>query len=160
VQDELTASGFATRGPDGSLLFATAAGSALQTGAQLQRAPDVAAAEPPSAGVLPAAAAPAQPTMGAGPGLTPSPADSPAAVFFREQTPTGSGQAPATAPSSVTAAASTVIVRAEAPAPAAASASVPDIDDMARKLYDRVAARLRTELTLDRERAGLLTDLR
>jgi hypothetical protein len=35
-----------------------------------------------------------------------------------------------------------------------------DIDDLARRLYDPLAARLKAELRLDRERAGLITDLR
>ena len=35
-----------------------------------------------------------------------------------------------------------------------------DLDDLARRLYPRLRSRLRTELLVDRERAGLLTDLR
>jgi hypothetical protein len=35
-----------------------------------------------------------------------------------------------------------------------------ELDRLAAQLYDRVAARLRSELRLDRERAGLLTDIR
>jgi hypothetical protein len=35
----------------------------------------------------------------------------------------------------------------------------PDLDDLARRLFDPLAARLRAELRLDRERAGLLLDL-
>jgi hypothetical protein len=35
-----------------------------------------------------------------------------------------------------------------------------DIDELARRLYDPLAARLKAELRLDRERAGLITDLR
>jgi hypothetical protein len=35
-----------------------------------------------------------------------------------------------------------------------------ELDRLAAQLYDRVAARLRAELRLDRERAGLLTDIR
>jgi len=35
-----------------------------------------------------------------------------------------------------------------------------DIDDLARRLYDPLAARLKAELRLDRERAGIITDLR
>jgi hypothetical protein len=34
-----------------------------------------------------------------------------------------------------------------------------DLDDLSRKIYERIAARMRAELYLDRERAGLLTDL-
>lgn len=35
----------------------------------------------------------------------------------------------------------------------------PDIDDLVRKLFDPLSARLKTELWLDRERAGMVTDL-
>ena len=35
-----------------------------------------------------------------------------------------------------------------------------DLDDLATRLYDRLRTRLRTELLVDRERAGLLTDFR
>jgi hypothetical protein len=35
-----------------------------------------------------------------------------------------------------------------------------DMDELAGKLYDRIRGKLRTELLVDRERAGLLTDWR
>ena len=35
-----------------------------------------------------------------------------------------------------------------------------DLDEMARKLFEPLSARLRAELWLDRERAGLITDVR
>jgi hypothetical protein len=35
-----------------------------------------------------------------------------------------------------------------------------ELDTLAAHLYERIAARLRTELRLDRERAGVLTDIR
>jgi hypothetical protein len=64
----------------------------------------------------------------------------------------------------------TVSREAEAATPAAASppssgatataAAGPDLDDLARKLYDRLRGRLAAELRLDRERIGSLTDLR
>jgi 3-oxoacyl-ACP reductase-like protein len=48
-----------------------------------------------------------------------------------------------------------------APSPAGgAAAAGPDLDDLARKLYDRLRGRLAAELRLDRERIGSLTDLR
>jgi hypothetical protein len=53
---------------------------------------------------------------------------------------------------------------AESPAAAGATEHGADdqsrIDDLAAKLYDKIRTRLRTELLVDRERAGLLTDLR
>jgi hypothetical protein len=39
-------------------------------------------------------------------------------------------------------------------------ASETEMDELARKLYDRIRTRLKTELLVDRERAGFLTDLR
>ncbi len=46
------------------------------------------------------------------------------------------------------------------PAPGAPPAtSAAHLDEMARRLYEPLAARLREELWLDRERAGLLSDL-
>jgi hypothetical protein len=35
-----------------------------------------------------------------------------------------------------------------------------ELDELARKLYDRIRYHLRSELLIDRERAGVLTDLR
>jgi hypothetical protein len=58
-------------------------------------------------------------------------------------------------------------VHAGAPAPESSSASAgphqaseTEMDELARKLYDRLRNRLKTELLVDRERAGFLTDLR
>jgi hypothetical protein len=46
-------------------------------------------------------------------------------------------------------------------APAAATGrSDRELDDLAHQLYDRLRSRLRLELLIDRERAGLITDLR
>jgi hypothetical protein len=45
-------------------------------------------------------------------------------------------------------------------APAAGGESPEALDELAGKLYDRIRARLRDELLIDRERAGLLTDVR
>jgi hypothetical protein len=50
-----------------------------------------------------------------------------------------------------------------APAAAAAApgaAAGPDVDELVRRLYEPLAARIKAELRLDRERAGVLTDLR
>ncbi len=47
-----------------------------------------------------------------------------------------------------------------AAAPGGAPASGTDIEEMALRLYEPLTARLRAELWQDRERAGLLTDLR
>jgi hypothetical protein len=61
------------------------------------------------------------------------------------------------------------VSRVSAGAPAAESssasagphqASETEMDELARRLYDRLRSRLKTELLVDRERAGFLTDLR
>jgi hypothetical protein len=39
-------------------------------------------------------------------------------------------------------------------------ATIPSLDELARQLFDPLVARLKAELRLDRERAGLLTDMR
>ena len=51
---------------------------------------------------------------------------------------------------------------ATAPIPAVGNASEPkdDLDEMARRLFEPLSARLRAELWLDRERAGLIADVR
>ena len=49
---------------------------------------------------------------------------------------------------------------ASPPSSGGAAAAGPDLDDLARKLYDRLRGRLAAELRLDRERIGSLTDLR
>lgn len=46
-----------------------------------------------------------------------------------------------------------------APALGAPAAAAPDVDELVNRLYDPLAARLRAELWLDRERAGVLMDL-
>ncbi len=46
-----------------------------------------------------------------------------------------------------------------APAPAPAGAPPTDLDEMARRLYEPLSARLRAELWLDRERAGVMSDV-
>lgn len=46
-----------------------------------------------------------------------------------------------------------------APAPGAPAPAAPDVDELVNRLYDPLAARLRAELWLDRERAGVLMDL-
>jgi len=75
------------------------------------------------------------------------PAPSPAETEVqREPAPTSS---PSTTPS--------------APPAGAAGATAPsgaELDEMARRLYEPLTARLRAELWQDRERSGLLTDLR
>jgi len=49
---------------------------------------------------------------------------------------------------------------AEGPALASHTAPETDMDELAGKLYDKIRTRLKSELLVDRERAGFLTDLR
>jgi hypothetical protein len=61
--------------------------------------------------------------------------------------------APPPAPVQTAAAAATTPTAATA-APAGA-----DLDDLSRRLYERISVRLKAELRLDRERAGMMTDM-
>ena len=76
------------------------------------------------------------------------PADAPGPSPGSELTTTMSDQA-AAAPSA-----------AAGPSAAAPGAAAPPLDELARQLFGPLTARLKAELRLDRERAGLLTDLR
>jgi hypothetical protein len=70
-----------------------------------------------------------------------------------DQAPPEPASAPAATPAEPTA--------PTAPAVAgAAPANSQNLDELARRLYDPLAARLKAELRLDRERFGLITDLR
>ena len=69
------------------------------------------------------------------------------------------GSAPATAPTAAPAR-STAPPSAPAATARAPGAASPPLDELARQLFGPLAARLKAELRLDRERAGLLTDLR
>lgn len=64
-----------------------------------------------------------------------------------------------TAHGAISDAASHVASAAGLPAPGGGAAATGDLDDLARKLYDRLRFRLTTELRLDRERSGSVTDL-
>ena len=55
---------------------------------------------------------------------------------------------------------STPVSASPAAATGPSQASESEMDELARKLYDRIRGRLKTELLVDRERAGFLTDLR
>jgi hypothetical protein len=45
-------------------------------------------------------------------------------------------------------------------APKASTASDAELEELARKLYEPIRSRLRAELLIDRERAGMIADLR
>lgn len=69
----------------------------------------------------------------------------------------------APAPSPDSAPATTMPAPSLAPAPSATpppGAAIPPLDELARQLFGPLTARLKAELRLDRERSGMLTDLR
>ncbi|TFV61596.1 hypothetical protein E4P42_01515 [Mycobacterium sp. PS03-16] len=75
----------------------------------------------------------------------------------REAEETGESDAPAAPPAAQDAAPTSAAAVPPAPSPAPAG---PNIDELVNRLYDPLAARLRSELWLDRERAGALMDVR
>jgi len=169
LQDEMVASGHAFRMPDGSIVFPGSGmhlpqqrPSQTQPAVAIQRAPDDpvpmpadAAAPgdgsvdtpPPDTGYLP------MPDMTAAAGA-PVPASSAPAPIQTWSAPVAAvaPSAPAPAPGAAPA--------PIAPAPAAEPAPPIDLDDLARRVYGQVRTQLRSELLIDRERAGLLTDFR
>jgi hypothetical protein len=64
---------------------------------------------------------------------------------------------PAAEPGADAAASAPATPSSEFPPPAA-GAKPTDLDELARRLYEPLTARLRAELWLDRERAGVMTD--
>jgi hypothetical protein len=95
------------------------------------------------------------------------PVTSTTATVSREAAPAGPEQSGSTAPGSADPAAAPALPGPSAPAapavPAAASpgaAAMPSTDELVRRLFDPLAARLKSELRLDRERAGFVTDLK
>jgi hypothetical protein len=99
-------------------------------------------------------------TAGAGPATS---AAGTAAVQRQADEPLAASDTPpagaATPPVTTTTAATTTTATATAGA-APTAAAPPDLDELARQLYDRIRGQLRRELLLDRERAGYLTDAR
>jgi len=128
------AQGLAHRDPDGSVVFNLRPSLLLS---------DPATPPPPADG---------QPGGASGPQATvqrqeaAGPADSPATPADGALPPADSTPSPPTP--------------AGQAAPAAAGPASPPLDELARQLFGPLAARLKSELRLDRERAGLLTDLR
>jgi hypothetical protein len=181
IQEDLVASGWAFRMPDGSLVFPGAGGhlpeqrsTPVQTAVAIQRAPEEpGSAESPAAGPTEAPGLAA----GSGSGLAPAPelwrapapapsaGEAPPAAGQRPPeiatTPVAfapAGETPATAPAAFAPAGETP---ATAPAaPLTEEAAPIDLDDLARRVYGQVRTQLRSELLIDRERAGLLTDFR
>ena len=167
IQDDLVASGRAFRMPDGSLVFPGAGGhlpeqrsAPVQTAVVIQRAPEDPESPEPSA---------AQPTVAPGPVATPGSDFAPAPALWPAPAPARSsgegppaaGQRPAEATSMPAVFAPAAATPAGGPAhPATEEPATIDLDELARRVYGQVRTQLRSELLIDRERAGLLTDFR
>jgi hypothetical protein len=134
------AAGVATRAADGSLVFA----------------PPVTGPGHPSAEAV-SPGTPATPLPTAGPTAAPPLPDPPSP---------GTRDAPATVDGTTVGGSAVGGSAVGTPAPAtgapgSGTAGAPaDLDELARRLFDPLSARLRAELRLDRERAGVHTDLR
>ncbi|MGD0594122.1 MAG: hypothetical protein ABSB54_10655 [Acidimicrobiales bacterium] len=125
------------------------------------------ASRPPSEGLAPATEAPVlQATVinFPGPANGPAPASGdkppPAAPLQRQLEP-AAGSEPDLTVAEPPAPAPALSQAASAPAPAEAppGRSDAELDELGRRLYDRIRDHLAAELSLDRERAGLLNDL-
>ena len=145
------AGGLATAEGDNSVVFAPP----VRTAAAAGPLPGRSAAPPPvPEGATPSRSVAVQrlfdPPGGGDPGHAKPNPPMPAALQ-RDDMP---DSAPPAAPAAVSA--------PGAPGPAAgpAAALPTDLDELARRLFDPLSARLRAELWLDRERAGLSMDLR
>jgi hypothetical protein len=170
IQEDLVASGRAFRMPDGSLVFPGGGGHLpeqqaipVQSGLAIQRAPE----EPSSAdspGAAPFAAPDAAPAAGSSPMSFPAPAQWPtpsATSFAAQPLPTAAQVALESGASSAVAAPAPATPADSAGAARATEEAAPiDLDDLARRVYGQVRTQLRSELLIDRERAGLLTDFR
>jgi hypothetical protein len=168
--EELVDSGFATRDPSGALVFGTAApggpgdpdlddaaAAAMALGGW-EAAGGVGPTSDP--GEMPFIPLLSRASQGWAPPV--QRADEPASMV-----PGGSSTGPVLTETGGGGAAipGTSAAPAEQPAGGAGSGEPPeppelDLDDLARRLYERIRRRLRAELLIDRERAGLIADLR
>ncbi len=146
------AAGIAVREPDGAVVFLPPAASAVT-------ASGTAGADPGALPLSPAPAVQRQTAAGAGPVAR-------EVVVQREAVAVAAPDPSATGPGSAGGSPSTGTIEGPVPAPppgtapATAGSPPPDLDELARRLFDPLSARLRAELRLDRERAGVVTDLR
>jgi hypothetical protein len=168
IQDEMVASGRAFRMQDGSLVFPGGGRhlpeqrvAPMQSGVAIQRAPEE-PSSPDSPAAAPFAVGETAPGSSSWSAPTPAPQSGTApSPFVNQRAPapeqrlSESTSSPADlAPVPATqAAAAGAVPTAEEPAPI-------DLDDLARRVYGQVRTQLRSELLIDRERAGLLTDFR
>ena len=82
------------------------------------------------------------------------------AVDSAQSAASGAAGAAQNAVATAAGAAGGAVAGAAGAAGAAANALPTDLDELARRLFDPLSARLKSELWLDRERAGMVTDLR
>jgi hypothetical protein len=185
IMEDLVDSGRAIRMPDGALVFPGSGGhlaqqpSPVQVSAPVQRAPENpdAAATPGTEAMQPDG----QPTSPPSPPLDPSSVQriTPPARLHITMPPPSVSRAPGAAPAPGAPPESAAqpggrVASAEALAATAETVAAPpqpvpvteettpelDFDEIARRVYGQVRTQLRTELLIDRERAGLLTDFR
>jgi hypothetical protein len=156
----------------------TAAVAAHRTAAPVQRVAAVPGVQRATgAGPVSTAGAPPRSRSAGLPSLAlpaPAPADAGAiavAAGLADRDPDGTvvfrqavaDPAPIPEPSTVDSAPVAAVQRldpAGAPAAVPAPAGGEDVDELVRRLYEPLSARIKAELRLDRERAGMLTDLR
>jgi hypothetical protein len=185
IMEDLVDSGRAIRMPDGALVFPGSGGhlaqqpSPVQASAPVQRAP-----ENPDAAATPATEPTqpdGQPTAPPSPPLDPMSVQriTPPARLHITMPPPSVSQTPGSAVASGAAPESAAhpggrLASAEALAGTGQTVAAPaqpvqvaeestpelDFDEIARRVYGQVRTQLRTELLIDRERAGLLTDFR
>ena len=140
------ARGLAHRAADGSVVFG------------MHRAPELSVQDPPA---LPdhdqSASFSGGPSFSGG--ASPSGGSGPSGTVQRQEA-TGTADPPAPPVGSPPSTVAAPAALATPAAPAAPGPASPPLDELARQLFGPLAARLKAELRLDRERAGLLTDLR
>ena len=140
------ARGLARRDPDGSVVFDLSDSPVLSRQATL---PAPGHDQPPGAHRASGPPDPVQRQEATGP-VDSGPADSPTVPSGGLPSPDALETPPAPILSAAPA----------SPGPPAHGPGGPPLDELARQLFGPLAARLKAELRLDRERAGLLTDLR
>jgi hypothetical protein len=185
IMEDLVDSGRAIRMPDGALVFPGSGGhlaqqpSPVQASAPVQHAPE--SPDPEATPATEATQPDGQPRSQPPPPLDPTSVQrtTPPARLHITMPPPSVSQAPgaAAAPEAVPengtqpggrlasaearAAAAETFAAAVQPAQSAEeTAPELDFDEIARRVYGQVRTQLRTELLIDRERAGLLTDFR
>lgn len=154
--------------PERSVLFESPRPVGLQrmfgdNGMRIDRGVGFRPASSGSAGFDSAAFSPGESSSGPAVGIpqfeTSGPTYDPSTNTITFASPTVQRQAEAAPPSESAPAQAPSIPSAPAPSGPATTSPAGDVEELVNKLYDPLAARLRAELWLDRERAGVLMDL-